>query len=109
MQSGQAPRDNERFLNARAEWFWGLRERFEAGDISLDKDEDLAAQLANIKYKFTSWGQIQIESKDDMKRRGVHSPDRADALMLAFAFNEVESDWTPEHESIDSGVYSGPY
>ncbi len=85
MRSGQSPRDKEQFLNARAEWFWGLRERFECGDIDLDKDEDLAAQLANIKYKFTSKGQIQIESKDEMKRRGVHSPDRADALMLAFA------------------------
>lgn len=84
MHSGQSPRDKERFLNARAEWFWALRERFETGDIDID-DEDLAAQLANIKYKFTSRGQTQIESKDDMKRRGVHSPDRADALMLAYA------------------------
>jgi len=85
MQSGQAAKDPERFLNARAEWWWGLRERFEAGDIDIDEDDDLAAQLSNIKYKFTSRGQIQIESKDEMKRRGVGSPDRGDALMLAFA------------------------
>lgn len=91
MHSGQSPIDKERFLNARAEWFWALRERFETGDIDID-DEDLAAQLSNIKYKFTSRGQIQIESKDDMKRRGVHSPDRADALMLAFAPQNGPSD-----------------
>ena len=85
MQSGQAARDNERFLNARAEWWWGLRERFESGDIDLDDDDDLAAQLANIRYEFTSRGQIKMESKDDMKRRGVASPDHGDALMLACA------------------------
>jgi phage terminase large subunit len=85
MRSGGSARDKEQFLNARAEWYWGLRERFEKGEIAIDKDEELAAQLSDIKYKFTSRGQIQIESKDEMKRRGVHSPDRADALMLAFA------------------------
>jgi hypothetical protein len=111
MQSGQAPQDKERFLNARAEWFWGLRERFESGDIDID-DEDLAAQLANIKYKFTSRGQIQIESKDDMKKRGLHSPDKADALMLAFAsFRTVEaSDWLPRESDFvySSPAYEGP-
>lgn len=85
MQSGQSAQDPERFLNSRAEWWWGLRERFESGDIDIDNDEDLAAQLATLKYKPTSRGQIQVESKEDMKRRGLASPDRADALMLAFA------------------------
>ncbi len=91
MRSGFAATDPEHFLNARAEWFWGLRERFEVGDIAIDGDEDLAAQLSSIKYKFTSRGQIQIESKEEMKRRGLHSPDRADALMLAFAAVESVS------------------
>jgi hypothetical protein len=86
MQAGGAAIDNEHFLNARAEWYWGLRERFEAGDMDLDPaDDQLAAQLGSIKYKFTSRGQIQIESKDDMKKRGLPSPDRADALMLTSA------------------------
>jgi hypothetical protein len=67
MQSGQAAADPERFLNARAEWWWGLRDRFETGDIDID-NEDLAGQLSNIKFKFTSRGQIQIESKEDMKK-----------------------------------------
>jgi hypothetical protein len=87
MQSGMAAVDNEHFLNARAEWWWGLRERFEQGDIDLDPDDDeLAAQLGAVKYKFTSRGQIQIESKDDMRKRGLPSPDRADTLMLAYAY-----------------------
>lgn len=107
MQSGQAAQDSERFLNSRAEWWWGLRERFESGDIDLDEtDEELAAQLANIKYKFTSRGQIQIESKDELKKRGMSSPDRGDALMLAFA--DIKR---PEYSFSYSGggvVSSGP-
>jgi hypothetical protein len=38
-----------------------------------------------IKYKLTSRGQIAVESKDEMRKRGVPSPDRADALAYAFA------------------------
>ena len=86
MQAGARPNDPDTFVNARAEWYWGLRQRFEVGDIDIDPDDaELAAQLAQIKYKYTSRGQLQIESKDDMKKRGLSSPDRADALMLAFA------------------------
>lgn len=108
MQAGGAAIDNEHFLNARAEWFWGLRERFEAGDMDLDPaDEELAAQLGSIKYKFTSRGQIQIESKDDMKKRGLPSPDRADALMLTAAsaapVEQLVED--AEHDAYDISPY----
>lgn len=82
---GQAASDSEAFANLRAEGYWGLRERFQAGEIDLDpEDEDLAAQLVDLKYKRTSSGKIQIESKDDIRRRGKPSPDDADAVMLAF-------------------------
>jgi hypothetical protein len=86
MQAGAGAVDREHFLNARAEWYWHLRERFESGAIDIDPADDvLASQLAALQYKFTSRGQIQIESKDDMRKRGMPSPDRADALCLAFA------------------------
>lgn len=81
---GEAAWDSERFTNRRAECFWALRERFEAEAIDLDPaDEELAAQLSALKYKFDSRGRILIESKDDMRKRGMASPDQADALMLA--------------------------
>ena len=77
--------DKNRFLNERAELFWNLRERFEKGDIDIDpRDEDLAVQLAEMQYTIDSRGKIKIESKDEMRRRGILSPDRADALALAF-------------------------
>lgn len=88
MMSGKRASDPERFSNKRAEWWWGLRERFESGDISIERDDELISQLSNIKYKVNSRGQLQIETKDEMRKRGLASPDRADALMLAFAKEE---------------------
>jgi hypothetical protein len=47
--------DKERFVNARAEDFWTLRERFEQGEIEIDPDDDkLAAQLGSIKWGIDS-------------------------------------------------------
>ncbi len=80
------PQDKTAFINLRAELWWNIRGMFEAGTIDIDsQDEDLAAELCSIRYKRTSSGKIQIESKDEAKRRGIPSPNRADALMLAFA------------------------
>lgn len=83
---GEKATDPSRFVNQRAEWYWNLREKFEHGQVSLDEDdEDTAAELIELRYKRLSSGKIQIESKDDMKRRGIPSPNRAEAMMLAFA------------------------
>ncbi len=82
-----AASDSERFANLRAEMFWGLRERFEQGDIDIDpEDEELAAQLAALRYKVDSRGRILMEAKEEMKRRlpEIGSPDRADAIAIAF-------------------------
>ena len=100
MQAGAAAfgEDAHRFKNVRAQWYWGLREAFEAGEIDLDpNDDDLAGQLAELRYTLDSRGQIVIESKDDMKKRGVNSPDDADALMLAFATQPPDGTRTGSH------------
>jgi hypothetical protein len=86
MQAGAAANDRDAFANARAEWSWAIRQLFEDGDIDLDpEDDELAAQLGAIKYRYTARGQVQIESKDEMRKRGLPSPDRADALILTGA------------------------
>lgn len=90
---GWAAHDPERFVNLRAEIFWNLRERLEDGSMDLDpNDDDLHAELTSIRYKVLSNGKIQVESKDEMKRRGLHSPNRADALALAFAHIDQEEE-----------------
>ena len=81
---GEAPEDREQHANLKAELYWGLRMRFEAGDVAGLTDETAIAQLAGIRYSHNARGQVVIESKDDARKRGVKSPDRAEALMLAF-------------------------
>lgn len=104
MQAGAAAIDSKHFANARAEWFWGLRQMFEDGDIDIDPDDDeLAAHLGALKYKYTSRGQVLIESKDDMRKRGLPSPDRADALMLAAA-HVLEIDESQQDHPIDEEI-----
>jgi len=86
LNGGAAPQDKERFKDARAEWFWHLRERFRTDSIDIDPDDDeLAAQLTSMRWDIDSKGRIVVESKDDMRARGVDSPDRADGLAYAFA------------------------
>lgn len=62
-------------------------------------------ELTRIRSKKDSSGRTKIEPKDDMRKRGEHSPDVADALMLTFEHNEVS---TPEvFHAIDPSVILG--
>ena len=54
-------------------------------DCRLPNDDELVSELAAPIYKYTSSGKIKIESKEEMKKRGIKSPDRADALALTMA------------------------
>lgn len=89
--------------NARAESWWRFREAARktyevvegiahhdpAECLDLDPDDlELRLQLATPKYH-TSQGLVVIESKDDMGRRGVSSPDRADAAVMARSLDQI--------------------
>ena len=78
-------RQEKTYLNLRAEGYCTLAERFSSGRISIPADNQLIGELAAMRYGHdTQTNRLKIESKDDMRKRGLHSPDRADALMLAF-------------------------
>ena len=81
---GVPARDSEHYANLRAEGYWTLRQLFMDGDIVVPSDNDLVGQLAGLRYTFNSLGRVVMESKEEMRRRGVPSPDKADALMMAF-------------------------
>lgn len=84
--------DSERYHNLRAELWCNLRELLnpEKEPIALPPDDELLSELASVKYKVDARGAIQIESKDEMRKRLGHSPDRADAVVLAFSNTERE-------------------
>ena len=85
---GRPAQDSQHYANLRAEGYWRLRQLFTEGAISVPVDNDLVGQLTALRYGFNSLGHVVIESKDEMRRRGVPSPDKADALMLAFLSNK---------------------
>jgi hypothetical protein len=74
-----------RFLNKRAEMWFEVRDWLRAGGAIPDI-VDLKQDLAAPTYRFTPADKIQLESKDDIKSRGLPSPDLGDALALTFAF-----------------------
>jgi hypothetical protein len=83
--SSEKAYDSERFGNRRAEAYWYLRDLADDGALDLPgdgEDDDLAAQLGSIKWKLMG-GRIYIESKEDMRSRGMPSPDLADAVAMA--------------------------
>ena len=75
---------------------WGaVREALRNGTIHLWYDDKQISQLSNRKYAVNSSGKIELERKEAMKKRGLSSPDMADALALAL-YNPVVSDWSLE-------------
>ena len=87
INAGKPAQDSDHHANLRAEGYWNLRQLFVDGSLRIPADNDLVGQLAALRYTFNSLGQVLIESKEEMRRRGVPSPDKADALMLAFLPN----------------------
>lgn len=80
--SGPA-RNPDRFDSRRSELWWDARKALELGEWDLDEaDEVLAAQLQTPRF-WTVRGRIHVETKDELKRRGKPSPDRADAAIMA--------------------------
>jgi len=64
----------------------GAREWLETRTCVLPDDQDLIGELTVPKYSFTPEGKIKVESKDEMKKRAVQSPDLADAFCLTLAW-----------------------
>jgi hypothetical protein len=83
----ERPSKPDKFKNQRAEMWWNARTLLQPiegrQDVKLKVERSVIAQLAGPTYKSDSAGRIFIESKVDMKKRGVHSPDRAEAILLA--------------------------
>lgn len=77
--------DKERFRNLRAELWSDMRDWFYGElPVQIPDDDQLHGELCSLGFKENSSGQLQIESKDELRARGLPSPDGADALSLTF-------------------------
>ena len=83
--AGERANDPSRFVNLRAEMHWGVRQLLEANLIRLPNDPQLLQEMTPIKYMITSGRKIQIESKEQMAKRSLKSPNKNDAIIMAFA------------------------
>jgi len=78
--------DKERFKNLRAELWSDMRDWLYNSEmnVQIPDNDELQYELCSLGFKENSSGQLQIESKDDLRSRGLPSPDGADALSLTF-------------------------
>lgn len=77
----ELPSTEGRFFRLRDQLCWRVRESFESREISIPNDPLLIGELTTIKFTEPN-GVVKIESKRDMRSRGLDSPNRFDALAL---------------------------
>jgi hypothetical protein len=76
--------DVNKYFNKRAEC-WGLMNEWLASGAEIPDDPEMAVDLTGPQYGFSSKQQIQLEKKEDMKKRGLASPDHGDMLAMTFS------------------------
>lgn len=89
-------------------------DEFDKGRVKLKDDFVLNGQLSSVKFHYTGNGKIQVESKDDVKKRLGRSPDRADAFVMGlYALSyvptlEFEKELEAETDRVGRGIYHEP-
>ena len=81
----ESPSMGATYNNLRTELWFKTKAWLEDRSCKLPKDDELLADLTGIRYSFTSSGKMAAESKDQMRKRGLRSPDLADAVCLTMA------------------------
>lgn len=89
--------------NQRAEIYGRLRDWLIEGGAIPD-DDDIASDLAGPKIKYRANNDWLLESKSEMKSRGIRSPDLADAIALTFAVQEYFDTWSKPKKPKGFGV-----
>ena len=105
----ESPAMGQTYRNLRAELWAKAKAWLEKRDCRMPKDEQLIAELATVRYKFTSNGKMQVESKDEIRKRGLASPDLADAFVLTFASDAATVSYgtaynSPWNQSVKRGI-----
>lgn len=78
-----------RFYRLRDELWWKARKEFESDTMQIPDDSKLRNELGGIKQgKPTTKGKTKVETKEEMKARGMASPNRGDALMMTMMAND---------------------
>ena len=85
VNAGAKAQEEKSFYNLRAEMWSRMRDWLREGGAIPPDNKELADDLIGPEYGFDAKNRLQLERKDDMKSRGLQSPDWGDALALTFA------------------------
>ena len=102
VQFGESADDKERYARKREE-MWGRMKLWLEEGGTIPNDRALMDDLTGPEYDILPGGQVKLESKKDMKKRGLASPDAADALALTFAYKIQEYLPLNEFSRTDAG------
>lgn len=94
---GLPAHDTAAYVNRRAEC-WGLMREWLNIEAEIPDEPELEADLTGPEYGFSAKQQIQLERKEDMKKRGLASPDCGDMLAMTFAVKVAAPAAQPEPE-----------
>lgn len=95
---GWKSRNPAAWQNKRSEMWADMREWLRVAHVP--QDRMLKADLVGPHQKFNSAGAILLESKKDMKARGLASPDSADALAVTFAYKVAGREYRPKDRRV---------
>jgi hypothetical protein len=84
VHNGSGAFENKRYANRRAEMWANMREWLEDVPARIPDDQVLRGDLSAPSYSYDSSGRLVLESKENMKKRGLRSPDLGDGLALTF-------------------------
>jgi len=96
VNGSSSPSDSDRYSNKRAEMWFRLKHWLQAGG-AISEDAQLKTELLSPTFSFDNKNRIRLERKEDMKKRGLPSPDMADALALTFAQEIHKTRWEGDH------------
>ena len=88
----ESPSAKDQYPNLRSELWFAGRDWFDARDCSIGDTEwatALKLELIKPRFRFTSAGKRQVESKEEMRKRGIASPNKADAFLLTLASEAI--------------------
>lgn len=105
---GAKPDDltDAKVANKRAEMWVRMKEWLQS-EVGIPDDPKLEADLTSVEYKFDANNAIQLERKEDMKKRGLASPDRGDALALTFAYPVRFDSYEDDEPNWDRSTVTG--
>ena len=107
VNNGAAPKYCPNYANLAAEMWFEAAKKIAKREIILPDDDELRAQILDRKRVPNAQGKLAVESKSDMKKRGIHSPDRADAVFGAMTPVRQIRSYNPADGTYAGGPWDG--